>query len=147
MNLNTNNKNLMSQDSGVSGVSGVLNPWFLTGFTDAEACYRVSIIKNKNYKSGPAKDTSGGRLTTLPLSVRLYFQIGLHRKDEDLLRLIQSELGVGKIYRSRSDSSELQVSSVPFFFFFFSFVTFTYMSDIYISLFFLHIKIYKILNM
>jgi len=92
MNLNTNNKNLMSQDSGVSGV---LNPWFLTGFTDAEACYRVSIIKNKNYKPGLSKDTSGGRLTTLPLSVRLYFQIGLHRKDEDILRLIQSELGVG----------------------------------------------------
>jgi hypothetical protein len=35
----------------------------------------------------------------------------LHRKDEAILELIASELGVGKIYRSRADSSELQVSS------------------------------------
>jgi len=62
----------MSQDSCT------LNPWFVTGFTDAEACFRISIIKNKNYKPGLSKDTGGARLTTLPLSVRLYFQIGLH---------------------------------------------------------------------
>jgi len=45
--------------------------------------------------------------------VRLYFQIGLHLKDESILKLIQSTLGVGKIYRSktRPDSVELQVSS------------------------------------
>lgn len=50
-------------------------------------------------------------LTTLPLSARLYFQIELHRKDEAILESIQSALGVGKIYRTRSDSSMLQVSS------------------------------------
>ena len=50
----------------------------------------------------------------MPLSVRLYFQIGLHLKDEKILKLIQSTLGVGKIYRSqsRADSVELQVSSI-----------------------------------
>ena len=50
---------------------------------------------------------------TMPLSVRLYFQIGLHLKDEKILNLIQSTLGVGKIYKSKSrpDSVELQVSS------------------------------------
>jgi hypothetical protein len=49
----------------------------------------------------------------MPLSVRLYFQIGLHLKDEKILKLIQSTLGVGKIYRSKTrlDSVELQVSS------------------------------------
>ena len=52
-----------------------------------------------------------GNLTTLPFSARLYFQIGLHRKDETILELIQSVLGVGKIYRARSDSSMLQVSA------------------------------------
>lgn len=61
---------------------------------------RGGVIKNKNSKG-----------KALPLSVRLYFQIGLHRKDEAILELIRSELGVGKIYRSREDSSELQVSS------------------------------------
>ena len=50
----------------------------------------------------------------MPLSVRLYFQIGLHLKDEKILKLIQSTLGVGKIYKSqsRADSVELQVSSI-----------------------------------
>jgi len=71
-----------------------LNPvWFITGFVDAEGCFRVSIIKNKNYES------SLKNRTALPLKVRLYFQIGLHRKDEDILELIRSSLGVGKIYR------------------------------------------------
>jgi hypothetical protein len=55
--------------------------------------------KNKNYKPSLRSEegTRGGRgrLTSLPLSVRLYFQIGLHRKDEYILRLIQSVLGVG----------------------------------------------------
>ena len=77
-----------------------LNPNWVIGFTDAEGCFRISIIKNKNSKG-----------KALPLSVRLYFQIGLHRKDEAILKLIRSELGVGKIYRGRKYSSELQVSS------------------------------------
>ena len=63
-------------------------------------CFRISMIRNKNLKG-----------KALPWSVRLYFQIGLHRKDEAILELIKSELGVGKIYRSRKDSSDLQVSS------------------------------------
>ena len=47
----------------------------------------------------------------IPLSVRLYFQIGLHKKDELILKLIQSKLGVGKIYSSRVNTAELQVNS------------------------------------
>ena len=52
-----------------------------------------------------------GNLTSLPLSARLYFQIELHRKDEAILESIKSALGVGKIYRTRPDTSMLQVSS------------------------------------
>lgn len=65
---------------------------------DAEGCFRISILKNKesNYK------------------IRLYFQISLHVKDEKVLELMIDELKVGKIYRtkSRPDASELQVSSI-----------------------------------
>lgn len=72
------------------------------------------MIKNKNYKSSqplaPSEKVKGN-LTTLHLSVRLYFQIELHRKDEAILESIQSALGVGKIYRTRPDTSMLQVSS------------------------------------
>jgi hypothetical protein len=88
-------------------------------------CFRISIIKNKNYKGGctppwcsslyekKSVDTTGTDNKTIPLSVRLYFQIGLHRKDETILNLIQSKLKVGKIYRSetRANSVEFQVSS------------------------------------
>lgn len=86
-----------------------LNPgWFIAGFVEGEGCFRVSIIRDDSYES------SLKNITALPLKVRLYFQIGLHRKDEDILELIRSSLGVGKIYRSRSNrsnSSELQISS------------------------------------
>ena len=29
-----------------------LNPWFVTGFTDAEGCFGLYIYKNANYKTG-----------------------------------------------------------------------------------------------
>jgi hypothetical protein len=29
-----------------------LDPWFITGFTDAEGCFLVSIIKDKEYRLG-----------------------------------------------------------------------------------------------
>jgi len=51
------NKNLM------------MSPWFLTGFTDAEGCFRISILKNKNYKSTqPLVSTENvkSNLTSLP---------------------------------------------------------------------------------
>ena len=76
-----------------------LSKWSISGFTDAEGCFRISILKNAN---------KGER--AISFKVRLYFQIGLHRKDEAILELIKTSLGVGRIYRSRSNSSELQVS-------------------------------------
>jgi hypothetical protein len=29
-----------------------LDPWFITGFADAECCFSLSVIKNKEYKVG-----------------------------------------------------------------------------------------------
>jgi len=91
--------------------------WWIAGFVDAEGCFRISILKNKNFWGNPWDPSlyseNNGLGNTIPLSVRLYFQIGLHLKDENILKFIQSTLGVGKIYRSktRTDSVELQVSS------------------------------------
>ena len=71
----------------------------------AEACFRISLLKNPNYKEGS---------NHVPYKVRLYFQISLHIKDENVLELMIAELKVGKIYKtkSRPDISELQVSSI-----------------------------------
>jgi len=87
---------------------------WIAGFVDAEGCFRIAIIKNKNYKGDPWSSSLYNEKNlnnTMPLSIRLYFQIGLHLRDENILKLIQSKLGVGKIYKSRLDSVELQVSS------------------------------------
>jgi hypothetical protein len=46
MNLNTNNQNLMSQDSRA------LNPRFVTGISDAESSFRIMIRKNNSLKVG-----------------------------------------------------------------------------------------------
>jgi hypothetical protein len=60
-----------------------LNPWFITGFADAESCFTILIqpsIKNR-----------------LKWRVKPIFTIGLHSKDVKLLNLIKNTLGVGKV--------------------------------------------------
>jgi hypothetical protein len=61
-----------------------LNPWFLTGFSDAESNFIVRIVKSNSVKVG---------WTVQPL-----FQIGLHNKDLNLLKKIKAFWGVGDIY-------------------------------------------------
>jgi LAGLIDADG endonuclease len=62
-----------------------LNPWFVTGFTDAEGCFGLYIYKNANYKTG--------------WFISLVFQISLHEKDKIILEQIQN-------YFLRSKSEE-----------------------------------------
>jgi hypothetical protein len=76
-----------------------LNPNYVTGFSDAEACFHISIGKSSNYKSG--------------LFVNPGFSIGLHKKDQALLELIQSTWsGVGKITKQGKDSIQYRVLSI-----------------------------------
>lgn len=79
-----------------------LPPYAITGLVDAEGCFRISILNNIKLKDN----------NNLPFKTRLYFQLGLHKKDENLLELIKNNLKVGKIYKSRPELYELQVSSV-----------------------------------
>jgi hypothetical protein len=58
----------------------ILNPWFVTGFTDAEGCFGLYIYKNKNYKTG--------------WSINLVFQISLHEKDINLLEQFKLYFGL-----------------------------------------------------
>lgn len=60
-----------------------LNPYFVTGFTDAEGCFIISIIKD-------SKMTLGWR-------VKVLFKINLHIKDLKLLQEIKSFFEVGNI--------------------------------------------------
>ncbi len=75
-----------------------INPWFLTGFTDAEGCFRLAIKKNKKVKLG--------------WSVELRFKISLHKKDKYLLYLIQNYFGGGKVYNDGVNAFKLIISSI-----------------------------------
>jgi len=52
-----------------------LNPYFVSGFSDAESCFHVSIVEKAELKVGK--------------SVRVFFQISLHKKDKALLDQIK----------------------------------------------------------
>jgi hypothetical protein len=61
-----------------------LNPYFVTGFTDAEGCFLIKIIKNSTHKLNWA---TTGR-----------FKIELHEKDLELLKSLQSFFnGIGQV--------------------------------------------------
>jgi hypothetical protein len=60
-----------------------INPYFVSGFSDAESSFGISIYKKKECKIG--------------WCVAPFFAIELHEKDLVLLEEIQSFFGVGKI--------------------------------------------------
>lgn len=74
-----------------------LPPKFVTGFTDAEGSFILSISPNSRHSNG--------------YRVKLFFQIGLHSKDKALLEKIQCTLGVGAINKHSSKSISLRVQS------------------------------------
>lgn len=67
----------------------ILNPYYVTGFTDAEGCFNVTISPRSNGK----------------YQVSLRFEIDLHSRDIELLSNIQSFFnGVGTLTPSKNSS-------------------------------------------
>lgn len=61
-----------------------IHPWFITGFTDAEGSFMVSIIRSSTHRTG--------------WEIQLCFQIRIHKRDLALLENIQASLGgIGRI--------------------------------------------------
>lgn len=77
----------------------VIDPWFITGFSDAECCFSIGITKNKNLIN--------------KWRIRANFSIILHKKDLLLLESLKSTLGVGKIYISGNNAIRYNVSNIP----------------------------------
>jgi hypothetical protein len=70
-----------------------LNPWFVTGFTDAEGTFTVVIVKNNNLKVG---------WRILPK-----YQICLHARDYELLLHIQQFFGgIGYIHKPKTGNNK-----------------------------------------
>ncbi len=65
-----------------------LNPHWLIGFIDAEGCFSVTLHRRK-----------------LKWQVLPKFIIGLHSRDEDLLKNIKLYFNYGNIFRSKSKES------------------------------------------
>lgn len=75
-----------------------LNPYFVTGFIDAEGCFSIIIWKTPKSKTG--------------WTVQAEFSIGLHKKDLEILELIKSNFGgIGKISLQGKDSIRYRVTS------------------------------------
>lgn len=76
-----------------------MDPYFVTGFSDAEASFYVRISKKEKMKVG--------------WTVEPVFAIRLHHKDLNVLYLIQKFFGVGKIYHHISiEEATFRVSSI-----------------------------------
>lgn len=60
-----------------------MSPWFITGFSDAEACFDFNILKSKT--------------TTTGFSVIPRFRITAHKRDIILLYMIKEYFGCGSI--------------------------------------------------
>lgn len=76
----------------------IKNPWFITGFSDAESSFSILIQANRQYAIG--------------WRIKPVFAIGLHEKDLELLKSIQSYLGAGKIHIHGKNSIQYRVDSI-----------------------------------
>jgi len=76
-----------------------LNPFFVTGFSDGEACFHLAIGKNPKYKNG--------------YYVNPGFSIVLHKKDQSLLEKIQAYFaGIGTIRKQGDKFIQFRVFSI-----------------------------------
>ena len=86
-------KNIFEQKSDIK-----LNPWFVTGFVDAEGCFAIGLFVSSNYKMG--------------YQTQAIFKITLHNKDFNLLCQIKDYFGVGTITKHGSTTLEYRVKSL-----------------------------------
>lgn len=74
-----------------------LNPWFVTGFADAESSFSMSVFKSKTAAIG--------------WQVEPCFIITLHKKDVELLKKIQLFFGVGSVSTVGNKTARYRVRS------------------------------------
>lgn len=75
-----------------------LNPYYITGFVDAEGCFTTSIFKDSRM--------------LLKWQVKPIFKITVHNKDINILEALQRTWGIGKIYKHSDNASVYRVSSL-----------------------------------
>jgi len=84
------------------GKNTKLDPWFVTGFCNGEACFSVSIYIDKRIK---------GKMGWV---VKPSFQISLHSKDTKLLLQFQEFFACGTFVSKKNRNEEsFRVNSLP----------------------------------
>ena len=78
-----------------------LNPWFITGFSDAEASFFISIYRDEKSK--------------LKWRVTPSFSIHIHIKYIALLEAIKNTLGVGKVRKNSNTTAVFRVDNIQKF--------------------------------
>lgn len=98
----------MNYKTNITKDNIVLNPYWITGFSDAESSFSIRIFKDEKRKYG-------WRITPI-------FSIELHKRDLLLLKRIQAFFGVGSIYKHRSNmvysvqsNNNLSLKIIPHF--------------------------------
>jgi len=91
-------KNLSLLQVNNTMIKPLLNPWFITGFIDAEGCFGLYLYKNTAMKSG--------------WNVFLDFKITLHKKDEDLLNKILNYFCVGSVFKHGEFTKQYGLKSI-----------------------------------
>jgi len=85
--INCVNQILLSNKCVLRANPGLVDPNFITGFSDGESCFYIGIRKTYKVKVG--------------WLIELKYVINLHKKDQPLLELIKTYFGVGLIQTSQ----------------------------------------------
>lgn len=89
-------KELGTRNYSTNSASSI-NPQFITGFSDAESSFFITLIKSNKSATG--------------YYIQLCFQIGLHKKDMYLLELVKSYFGVGNIQSQINNLNVYRITS------------------------------------
>lgn len=85
--------------NAVSKLFQLNEPWFISGFTDAEGCFLIVIRKTQKIKLG--------------WQIEANFTINLHARDLNLLSIIQTYFdGVGRISKERNGCCDFTIGSL-----------------------------------
>jgi len=89
---------LNDKSEDLSTENNILNPYYVTGFTDAEGSFLINVQPRPGLKLG--------------YSISLSFKLKLHSKDTELLERICNFFNVGKIYTRKDGYIEYIVNSM-----------------------------------
>ena len=101
---------LNCNSEGFSIENNILNPYYVTGFTDAEGCFLINIQSRSDLKLGYSVSLSSFAFDFAKAKAKV--KIKLHSKDKELLERILKFFNVGKIYTRKDGYVEYIVNSM-----------------------------------